>query len=93
MAALTTSLNNRKKKQQRKTAALAALVAAGIVLIGIYLSVGIFYSSHFFPKTTVGGIPCGNKTAAYVEKKNITGAKEYLLTITDRKGTKFSLAG
>lgn len=93
MAVLTTSLNNRKKKQQRKTAALAALVAAGIVLIGIYLGVGIFYSSHFFPKTTVGGIPCGNKTAAYVEKKNITGAKEYLLTITDRKGTKFSLAG
>lgn len=93
MAVQTTSSKNIKKEKQRKTTALAALVVGGTVLTGIYLGVGMYYSSHFFPKTTVGGISCGNKTAEYVEKKNITNAKEYLLSITDRRGTKYSLAG
>lgn len=93
MALQTTNLKNRKQKRQQKTAALAAALGGGIVLLGIYLGVGIYYTSHFFPKTTVGSIPCGSKTAAYLEQKNVTSAKEYLLTITDRKNSKYSLAG
>ena len=72
---------------------MVATAMSGVILLGIYLGVGFFYSSHFFPKTTVGGIACGNQTAEYVEKKNITNAKEYLLTITDRKESQFSIKG
>lgn len=92
MASQSTSLKQRNKKKQKRSAFLAAVIS-GTVLLGIYLCVGFFYSSHFFPKTIVGGIPCGNKTAGYVEKKNITNAKEYLLTITDRKDSRFSIKG
>lgn len=86
-------LKQRKKNQKNKRIALYAAVCCGIVLAGVYIAGGIFYSSHFFPKTTVSGISCGNQTADEVEKENITGAKEYLLTITDRKDSRYSLAG
>ncbi len=93
MASQSTSPKQKYRKNQKKKSVWPAAIVSGIVLWGIYLGVGFFYTSHFFPKTTLGGIPCGNKTAAYVEKKNITNAKEYLLTITDRKESQFSLKG
>lgn len=87
------SQKQRKQKTKNRRIALTAAIGCGVVLAGAYIAGGIFYSSHFFPKTTVSGVSCGNQTAAYVEKKNVTGAREYLLTITDRKDSKFSIAG
>lgn len=82
--------SNHKK---RKHPALTALIVCGIALFSLYIGIGIYYSGHFFPKTVAGGIECGNKTAEYLESMNIASANDYLLTITDRKGTTFSIAG
>lgn len=82
-----------KTTHKKKTAPKTALLITGLVLIALYIGMAVYYSGHFFPKTTVGGISCGNQTASYVEKENITRANEYLLTIKDRKGSSFSIAG
>ena len=86
-------LSKRKKKRKARGVALASLTGAGIALIGVYVGFGIYYNNHYFPHTTIGDIPCGNQTANYVESQNIDNASDYLLTLYDRKGTKFHLAG
>jgi hypothetical protein len=69
------------------------LIVAVIALAAVYIGISFYYSEHFFPKTTVGGIACGNKTADYVETENINAAEDYVLTVTDRKDSKFPIAG
>jgi hypothetical protein len=69
------------------------LIAVVAVLAIAYIGVGIYYNGHFFPKTTVGGISCGNEDADYVESQNIAAAQSYVLTVTDRKDTQFTIAG
>ena len=93
MAAKPNELSKRKKKRKARGVALASLTGAGIALIGVYVGFGIYYNNHYFPHTTIGDIPCGNQTANYVESQNIDNASDYLLTLYDRKGTKFHLAG
>lgn len=85
-------MTKQASKSRRKHPALAALLICCVTLISLYIGIGIYYNGHFFSKTTVGGISCGNKTAEYVESENIANAKDYLLTITDRKGSTFSIA-
>lgn len=82
-----------KRKTKKKKTSVTALTVSALVLLGIYIGFGFYYSGHFFPKTVVGGISCGNKTAAYVESKNIANAQDYLLTITDRKASNFHITG
>lgn len=93
MAAHTTSLKKRKKQYKSHRAVTAALIGTGVALLGVYIGFGIYYKGHFFPKTSIGGIACGNKTDSYVESENIDNARNYVLTITDRKGSHFELAG
>ena len=93
MAVKPTELSKRKKKHKARRVVLASLTGAGIALIGVYVGFSIYYNNHYFPHTTIGDIPCGNQTANYVESQNIDNASDYLLTLYDRKGTKFHLAG
>lgn len=82
-----------EKKQHRTSIIAGVLFGTGIALLGLYIGFGIYYNNHFFPKTTIGGIVCGNKTAEYVEAQNIANGKDYLLTITDRKDSRFPIVG
>ncbi|MBE5905479.1 MAG: hypothetical protein E7277_01630 [Lachnospiraceae bacterium] len=73
----------------------AAIIGAGGLLVacGLYLGIGFFYSSHYYPKTSINAVRCGNKTAAYVEERSRKKAENYILTVTDRKGSQFCLKG
>ena len=89
----TTSLAARRRKRRMRSIALSALSGTAAALVGVYVGFGIYYNKHFFPKTTIGELACGNKTAEYVKNKHIDGASTYLLTVYDRPGNKFSIAG
>ncbi len=93
MAKNTTSLTARRRKRRIRSIALAALTGTAAALVGVYVGFGIYYNKHFFPKTTIGELACGNKTAEYVENKHIDGASTYLLTVYDRLDNKFLIAG
>lgn len=81
----------RKKKSKRPLAVL--LAGTGVVLVGVYAGFCVYYSGHYFPKTTIGGIACGNQTAAALERENISAADSFQLTVTDRKGSSYTLNG
>lgn len=92
---MTSKASTAKKNTGKRlpTAAIVALSLTGAAILGVYIAMAVYYRGHFYPKTTVGGISCGNKTAEYVESKNIRSADDYLLTVIDRKGTKLHIAG
>ena len=67
MATNTTKLTVRRKKRRNRAIAVAALTGTAAALLGVYIGFGIYYNNHFFPKTTIGDLACGSKTADYVE--------------------------
>lgn len=69
------------------------LLGTAIAVLGVYAGVCVYYHGHFFPHTTIGGISCGNQTAAALESANIEAAKQYTLTVTDRKDNTYPLSG
>lgn len=92
---MATENTTEKKVQKRKlpTPAIVGLAVTGATLLSIYIGGTIYYSGHYFPGTTVGDIACRNKTAEYAESRNIRNGDDYLLTISDRKGNTYPIAG
>lgn len=77
----------------KRVIVLVIPIAVIFLLVGIYLGVSVYFQSHFFPKTTISGIECGRQTSAYIEQHNIRVGEDYLLTLYDRDGNKYSLKG
>lgn len=90
---MTTTRGKKTKKTGMPRALMTALCLTGVALLGGYFGGAYFYSRHYFPNTTVGGISCGNQTADYVETRNMRAGSDYLLTVFDRKGNRFHIAG
>lgn len=63
------------------------------ILFAIYLGFSIFFHWHYLPNTTIDGVACGFKSIAFVEKTNTQLADDYVLTLVDRNGTSFQIAG
>ncbi len=82
-----------RKKKRTRNILPAVCTGIGIAVIALYAAFGIYYSRHFFPKTTIGSIVCGNQTADSLEAENIKNAKEYSLAIRDRKDSVFTIQG
>ena len=91
MAKQIITMNQRRKGLP--AGAVVALIITAVTIISVYVGMTVYYSGHYFPNTTVGGITCGGKTADYVESKNTGYADDYLLTVTDRIGNRFHIAG
>lgn len=81
-----------KKKGTKKTI-FAILTGMGAALLAVYIGFGIYYTKHYFPKTTIGSVTCGNKTAEDLEAVNIADAKKYILTVRDRMDSVFTING
>ena len=81
--------NTKKRKKRRVT----ALCITSLAVLGGYIGGISYFRTHFFPGTTIGEISCGNQTSDYVESRNIKSAEDYLLTIFDRNGNKYHIAG
>lgn len=86
-------MKKKLKKRRLPVGAVVGLTLTCIGIIGVYIGMALYYGEHYFPNTTVGGITCSGETADYVESKNHQYADDYLLTIYDRKETKFHIAG
>lgn len=74
---------------------LALLITALvlILLLGGYLGTSFYFSSHFFPNTTIGKMDVSQMTAQDLTDKNTKTAEDYLLTVHDRAGGKSHLRG
>ena len=79
--------------KHKKNIMFPLLLATGVGLLGIYVGFSIYYHNHFYPGTISGDVSCGNQTADWLESKNTAEAKNYVLTVTDRKGTAYPLTG
>ena len=75
----------------KKVAVITGSIFGGILVI--YIGLSIFFMSHYWPGTVVNSVSCGWKNANYVERKNETKAKGYILTIKDRNEKQFNLPG
>lgn len=73
----------------------AVMIASAffIVLAGVYVGIGVYFGGHYFPKTTINSVKCGNKTPDYIVSKNEKKARGYILTIRDRKESVFTIKG
>jgi uncharacterized protein YxeA len=83
--------SNETKTQKLNIRKILIIVIA--ILAVIYIGVSVFYNGHFFPNTTVNGISCGNKNSAYLEDQNTQEADNFILTVTDRKESKYTISG
>lgn len=59
----------------------------------VYFVVAKFFTSHYFPKTTINSINVSMQTPETVEEELQAKADDYLLTITDRNGDKYHITG
>ncbi len=73
-------------------AAWAMLGLLGTI-IAAYIGVSVFFLSHYLPNTYINEEKVTAKTPDYVEGKMKKAADQYVLTITDRLGNSFPIAG
>ncbi|MCR5666702.1 MAG: L,D-transpeptidase/peptidoglycan binding protein [Eubacterium sp.] len=71
----------------------AILILIVIILAAIYVGISIYFSTHFFPNTTVNGEEASKMTADEVDSVLRAAADNYVLTITDRDGNDYELVG
>lgn len=72
---------------------LIACAAVIGVLLAVYLGFALYFSSHYLWHTKINSVRYGGKTAAEAVEKNTALSRDYMLTLTDRKGNTFSLKG
>lgn len=67
-------------------------IIVGVLLV-LYLGMSLFFSFHYYPDTKIGTVKCGLKTSSYAVDRNKQLGEDYMLSVTDRKGNKFTLTG
>ena len=76
----------------KKKVLITCAVVLG-VLLAVYLGLAFYFSSHYLFNTKINSVKYAGKTAKEALEKNTALSRDYLLTITDRKGNSFSLKG
>lgn len=84
---------NQKEKSGIKKAVLALLVALVAAMLLLYFVFAFYYRTHFFPKTTINGIPVGGQTISIVEDEIAEQIKSYELTLVESDGTTETIRG
>ena len=64
-----------------------------LVLLGIYLGVGMYFKTRFFPGSEINGIDVSAKTVEEVEQLIANQVQDYTLTLVERDGKKEEIAG
>lgn len=84
------------KKLKEQPGKMKILIGTGIVvavLVVIYIAVGLYFSSHFFPNTTVNGMDCSGMTAKDVDNEIRKDVSGYSLELTERDGSTETIKG
>ena len=76
----------------KKKVLITCAVVLGVILT-VYLGFAFYFSSHYLFNTKINSVKYAGKTAKEALEKNTALSRDYLLTITDRKGNSFSLKG
>lgn len=76
-----------------KKKVLIACAAVCGVLLAVYLGFAFYFNSHYLWHTKINSVKYGGKTADQAVERNTELSRDYMLTITDRKGNTFSLKG
>ena len=76
----------------KKKVLITCAVVLGL-LLAVYLGFAFYFSSHYLFNTKINSVKYAGKTAKEALEKNTALSRDYLLTITDRKGNSFSLKG
>ena len=75
----------------KKKVLITCAVVLG-VLLAVYLGFAFYFSSHYLFNTKINSVKYAGKTAKEALEKNTALSRDYLLTITDRKGNSFSFS-
>lgn len=78
---------------KRKSKAPLVIAIIIIAIAAVYIGGVLFFRNRFLPNTKVGDLNVGMQTAAELKAELQKDAQEYSLTITDRKGDKYTLDG
>ncbi len=76
-----------------KKKVLIACAAVCGVLLAVYLGFALYFNSHYLWHTKINSVKYSGKTADQAVERNTELSRDYMLTITDRKGNTFSLKG
>lgn len=87
-------IREKRKKARiiKKSIFLAITIIVGVIL-AIYVYFSIYYRSHFFPNTQIGETNVSGMTAKEAAQSIKSEVNDYLLTVFDRDGNKFHIAG
>lgn len=84
-----------KKKTKNNVTKKRIIIAASVVgaLAVIYIAGGIFFQSHYLPRTVINGISCMGKTPESVKKEIKEEVKNYQLKLTQREKKSETITG
>lgn len=74
-----------KKKKTMWTGLLIGIVSVLVVLAAVYIGIGVYFQSHFYPGTTINGQSVSLADVDTVEEKLRAEAEDYLLAVHDRE--------
>ncbi len=86
-------MTNEKQKKRVWLPVLIAVLAVLLLVLAVYLAGAFYFSSHFFPNTTVNGVDYSKKTAAELKADNVATGAAYELTVYDTEDDAFTLQG
>ena len=82
----------KEKKKSRKALGIGLAGGAAVLLAG-NAAVGFYYQDKFYPGTTINGVDCGGRDAAYAEDFLKKSAETYSLTIQEREDKTETIEG
>jgi hypothetical protein len=74
----------RKRKARKRKKQLIAWIITGGAIFLIYLIGTLYYTWHFYNRTTINGVKCSNLSVKNAEKNITTEVRDYTLTIKER---------
>lgn len=74
-----------KMKKSVRTGLIIGIVSVLVLLAAVYIGIGYYFQSHFYPGTRINGINFSMADAETAEDKIREEAEDYLLAVHDRE--------
>ncbi|MCC8152371.1 MAG: L,D-transpeptidase family protein, partial [Lachnospiraceae bacterium] len=87
----TTDSSAEGKKRKKKLHIILPVVAAAAA--AVYLGIGVFYTGHYLPNTTINGIDCSSETVDELERMIVEEVNGYELVLEERGGSAETIRG
>lgn len=78
-------VEDEKKQKNMRTGLIIGIVSVLVLLAVIYIGIGLYFQSHFYPGTTINEINFSLADAGTAEDKVREEAEDYLLAVHDRE--------